>query len=368
MHGSLALTNEEPLWRPSPQCLADDPLTLFTAAAEKRTGLSFPDYGALHAGRSKTGRRSGSLLWDFAASSATRASACLIDGDKMPGAMFLPRRHSELCRKLLRKQDDTPTRWSFAGRTGRSGVSAGASSRAGLAPAAGLPCRSGVGPGDRVAALLPNMPETIAAMLATASLGAVWSSASPDFGRAGVLDRFGQIEPKLFLAGDGYCYAGKDDRRFAEKLAEIVAGLPSASQPTDRLPYLGSGRGGRALAAGRRPSTACSRPTRPKPLTFERLPFAHPLYILFSSGTTGIPKCIVHARRRHAPPASQGASAALRASKPGERLFYFTTCGWMMWNWLASGLASGATLLLFDGSPFHPIAAAPLRLRRGGEA
>ncbi|HES58355.1 MAG TPA: acetoacetate--CoA ligase, partial [Firmicutes bacterium] len=207
----------------------------------------------------------------------------------------------------------------------------------------------GVEPGDRVAGYLPNMPETVIAMLAAASLGAVWSSCSMDFGVQGVLDRFGQIEPKVLICADGYKYAGKEIdcldrvRQIAESIASIerivvvpyrnaspdLAGIPKA------LPWDDFRSADETL------------------IEFNHLPFDHPLYIMYSSGTTGLPKCMVH-----------GAGGTLLQHlkelrlhsdlKPGDRIFYFTTCGWMMWNWLVSSLAVGATVVLYDGSPFHP--------------
>lgn len=232
--------------------------------------------------------------------------------------------------------------------------------------------REGVGVGDRVAAFLPNVPEAVVAMLATASLGAIWSSCSPDFGVQGVLDRFGQIAPKVLIAADGYVYSGKQIDCLP-RLREIAEAIPGIARVVV-IPYLG---GGLARVSVASTDPVAERGGEPPfgavwwsdwlygdsaPLTFTRLSFDHPLYILYSSGTTGLPKCMVH-----------GAGGTLLQHlkehrlhtdiRREDRVFYFTTCGWMMWNWLVSALACGATVVLYDGAPLVP---GPRRRRHAG--
>ena len=210
---------------------------------------------------------------------------------------------------------------------------------------------AGVRKGDRVAAMLPNLPESVAIMLAASSLGAIFSSCSPDFGERGVIDQFGQIQPKLFFSCDGYWYAGKKIK-IGEKLDVVVKNLLTAEKVI-LVPYLGEAKETAAKLSRATDLESFIAPFAAKKVEFERLPFDHPLYILFSSGTTGVPKCIVHC-------AGGVLLQHLKEHKlhcgikPGDRMFWFTTMGWMMWNWLVTGLAAEATLMLYDGSPFHP--------------
>ncbi len=341
---------ERPLWTPDPRRVAASQMVAFRDAANARFGLSLRTYRELHAWSVAHLPEFWDLVWDFTQVVGEKGARLLIDGDRMPGARFFPDGRLNFAENLLRRHDEQ-TAIVFRGEDKVSrrmtwGELAALVSRMQQALVA-----SGVKKGDRVAVMLPNLPEAVALMLATTALGAIFSSCSPDFGERGVLDRFGQIEPKLFVACDGYWYAGKRID-IADKLKIIAANLPTAGKIVI-VSYLGDA----AAIAKTLPRAveldAFLAPFAPKEIAFERLPFDHPVYILYSSGTTGVPKCIVHC----------AGGILLQHLKehrlncgvlPGERLFYFTTLGWMMWNWLVTGLASEATLCLYDGSPFAP--------------
>jgi acetoacetyl-CoA synthetase len=328
----------KPLWAPSPERAAQTNLARFMAKA----GQAGASYEELHRWSIDNREQFWDLVWDFCGVRGDKGARRLVDGERMPGAKFYPDGRLNFAESLLRERGDSDAIvfWGedkIKRRLSRSELH-DLVSRLQQALA-----HAGVKKGDRVAGYLPNLPEAVAAMLATASLGAIWSSCSPDFGVQGVLDRFGQIEPKVFFCADGYLYGGKEfDAQ--EKAGEILAKLPSVKAAVV-VPYIGSGlKVGVSLEEFLKPFKA-------KTTTFEQVEFNHPLYILYSSGTTGVPKCIVHGTggtllqhlKEH----------VLQSDvKPGDRVFYFTTLGWMMWNWLVSGLAAGATLLLYDGSPF----------------
>jgi acetoacetyl-CoA synthetase len=267
----------------------------------------------------------------------------------MPGARWFPDARLNFAENLLRRRDGTPALIARDERGARRTLTWAALHDEVSRVAQALHAL-GVRPGDRVAGYLPNGIEAIVAMLSAASLGAIWSSCSPDFGVQGVLDRFGQIEPRVLFACDGYAYAGKT-HDVRERVAAVLAELPSVQRCV-----VAGNLETRPSLVGLRDATSWNEFTgrfAPGEVEFERLPFDHPLYILYSSGTTGAPKCIVHGAGgtllQHLK--EQRLHTDLRA---GDRFFYYTTTGWMMWNWLASGLASEATLVLFDGSPFHP--------------
>ncbi|WP_160011673.1 acetoacetate--CoA ligase [Rhizobium sp. 18055] len=342
------MRDDKPLWIPSRTSVEASPIFALMQKCNHDFGLSMSDYGELHAWSVADREKFWTAVWEFCEVKGDRGARVLVDGDVMLDARFFPDATLNFAENLLsgegagdaiifRGEDKVHDRWSWDRL--RDLVS-----RLQQAMRA-----QGIGPGDRIAAMMPNMPETVAFMLAAASIGAIWSSGSPDFGEQGVLDRFGQIEPKLFIACDAYWYGGK----LQDVTAKVTAVAGSLGVPAVIVHYAGDAKAAAGATAGAKTMDDFIAPHAARPVEFLRLPFAHPLYILFSSGTTGVPKCIVH---------SAGGTLLQHLKEHrlhcglerGDRLFYFTTCGWMMWNWLVSGLAVGATLCLYDGSPFSP--------------
>ena len=348
------MTINEPLWQPSAERIAQANITAFARGVTSATGRAVPDYMTLWRWSNDEREAFWRAVWDYAGVVGDRGERTLVDAQRMPGARWFPDARLNFAENLLaaRGGDGAADALVFRGedrdrrRLTYDELSALTSRMASALRAAGVAC------GDRVAAYIPNMPEAIVAMLGASSFGAIFSSCSPDFGVRGVLDRFGQIEPRVLVTVDGYWYNGKA-LPIVDKVAEIVAGLPTVERVVV-VPYLERSGGPKANLTRIRGVIRWDdflAPHAAGAIEFARLPFDHPVYILYSSGTTGVPKCIVH-----------GAGGTLLQHlkehllhgdlKRGDRLFYFTTCGWMMWNWLASGLAARAALLLFDGAPF----------------
>ncbi|ANG98273.1 acetoacetate-CoA ligase [Brucella pseudogrignonensis] len=342
--------DSQPLWQPDAKRIAASNLEQFRVRAEKLTAQSLADYQALHRWSIEDRSAFWTLIWDFCDVIGERGEATLVDKGHMREAKFFPDAKLNFAENLLRYKGDGEA-IIFRGEDKVERRLTWDDLHALVSKLQQFMLAEGVKPGDRIAGMMPNMPEAVALMLAASSIGAVWSSCSPDFGAQGVLDRFGQIEPKLFFACDGYWYSGKRID-VSDKITEVTAKLPSSKRSVI-VTYLGEAEAVASKAANGIALDAALASFTAKAVEFTRLPFDHPLYILFSSGTTGIPKCIVH--RAGGVLLQHLKEHRLHADiREGDRFFYFTTCGWMMWNWLASGIASGATLLLYDGSPFYP--------------
>jgi acetoacetyl-CoA synthetase len=343
---------ETPVWTPSPARVAASHLTRFAAfaasvGAPATTGDPTADQAALWRWSVEQREAFWSAVFDFGGVIASRgAGPVLQNGDKMPGARWFVGTELNFAENLLARRDAHPALVFVNERGDRREITFLQLHERVARVAAGL-AAEGVGPGDVVAGYLPNLPEAVIGMLATTSLGAVWTSCSPDFGVNGVLDRFGQVKPKVLFTADGYFYAGKTLDSL-EPIRGVLDKLPGV-QRVVVVPYVSA-----TPDVSRVPNAVrLADFERDGVLSFVRRPFDAPLYVMYSSGTTGVPKCIVHGiggtllqhRKEHLLHADVG---------PDDRLFFFTTCGWMMWNWLVTGLAGGTTLVLYDGSPFHP--------------
>ena len=342
---------QQPLWTPSPERIAATRMDAFRRFVNQRHGLALADYSALHAWSINQRADFWQAIVDyFEVHFSQPPSQVLSEQPGMPDASWFPGARLNFAEHLLRRRDEHPALVAIAEDGSREELSFAqlAEHVAGLQRSLRA---AGVVAGDRVAAFMPNTWQTLVGMLATTSLGATWSSCSPDFGTQGVIDRFGQIEPKVLIACAGYHYAGKRIDLTA-KLNEILAQLPSLEQLLI-VPYAWPQVQTGDFTSRARVSVWSDFYQAGGEPEFTPMAFDHPLYILYSSGTTGVPKCIVHGTGgtllQHLK--ELGLHTDLQAD---DRLFYFTTCGWMMWNWLVSGLAVGATLVLFDGSPFHP--------------
>ncbi|NJD35417.1 MAG: AMP-binding protein, partial [Betaproteobacteria bacterium] len=337
-----------PAWTPSPALIRDAKVTAFIDWLSRERGIQLADYHALWNWSVTDIDAFWCAVWDyFAVPSTTPRSEALADA-RMPGAEWFPGVELNYVEQVFRHATDARPAIVFRNEAGEDrDVSWAELQRQVGALAASLRAQ-GVGRGDRVVAFMPNIPESVVAFLAVASLGAVWSVCSPDMGRVAVLDRFRQIAPKVMIAVDGYRYSGKaHDRRAL--VGELLAELPSVEHMI-LLPALSPEAG----TSGFRKATTWADATAGNlPLQVEHVPFKHPLWVVYSSGTTGLPKPIVH---------SQGGVVVehLKAIAfhldlgPGDRYHWYSTTGWMMWNFQVGGLLAGCTICLFDGNPGYP--------------
>ena len=341
----------QPLWKPSAAKIEESNMKAFIRFVQETLhppGLA--DFQSLYRWSVEQPEQFWESVWRFCDVKASRHFGSVVtDFDQMPGARWFPDSRLNFAENLLRHRDDREA-LVFWNEKGRQSSLTYAELYDQVARVAASLRAMGLSSNDRVAAFMPNMPETVVAMLAATSLGALWSSCSPDFGLDGALARFGQIQPKILFTADGYLYNGKTFDSL-ERVSQIAKKTPSLervvvipyTRPKPELNGIPGAVRYEDLLAG----------TPPGEIDYQQLPFDHPVYILYSSGTTGPPKCIVH---------SAGGTLIQHLKeltlhtdlKHEDRILYYTTCGWMMWNWLVSSLAVGATVVLYDGSPFHP--------------
>ena len=340
----------QPLWSPSEERKRQANITRFIRLVNERHSTAIETYHDLYTWSVENIADFWSAWWEFGEIKASIPWTTVVDDPgRMPGARWFPGARLNFAQNLLGFRDDRdaiifkgevqePVRISYSQLHDR------------VARVARSLKKAGITAGDRVVGFMPNMPETIIAMLAATSMGAIWSSCSPDFGIKGVLDRFGQVRPRVLFMANGYSYGGKSFDSIA-RVAEILKELPSIEKVVV-VSYTATDFDLTPLPAAVRWEEFISAEDGLE-IEFAQLPFEHPLYIMYSSGTTGLPKCLVQSAGGIL--VHQKKEMVLHADlKREDVIFYFTTCGWMMWNWLVSALSVGATIVLFDGSPFHP--------------
>jgi len=338
----------DPTWSPGTRRVQEANINRFMQLVRQERDSGVKDYASLYRFSIESPKVFWRAIWEFGGVVGTAGNRTVEDFERMPGAKWFPDARLNFAENMLRYRDDREA-LLFKSETGLNSSLSYRQLYLQVAGVAAALRAFDVEPGDRVAAYMPNLPETIIAMLAATSIGAIWSSCSPDFGINGVVDRLGQIGPKVLFCAAAYTYNGKQ-HDCLEKVREIQNRIDSI-QKIVVIPYVDAaadlgGLENAELLASFSDDTA-------NKIEFTRLPFDHPVYILYSSGTTGVPKCITH-----------GAGGTLLQHlkelllhtdlKRDDRFFYYTTCGWMMWNWMASGLATGATVILYEGSPFYP--------------
>jgi acetoacetyl-CoA synthetase len=323
------------VWTPSPDRIASATITRYREWLDDTHGLALDDYADLWQWSVDELEAFWASIWEFFRVEASEPYERVLTTHALPGARWFPGARLSYAQHVFRGRDESEVAIRHASELRPLGEWTWGELRARTGAVAAALRETGVGPGDRVAAYLPNIPETIAAFLACASIGATWSSCAPEFGVRSVVDRFAQIEPKVLLAVDGYRYGGRDFDR-GDAIAALQRELPTLER-TFVVPYLAGGDW--ELPSGT--------------LEFAQLPFDHPLWVLYSSGTTGLPKAIVHGQGGILLEHLKKLRLHLDA-RAGDRLFWFTTTGWMMWNFLVGGLLSEASIVLFDGHPAHP--------------